>query len=64
MKFTHEYETLAHALDTLSVATLLGWIMGYLPAIATALTIIWTGLRCYESWLSIQEKRGKKSRGA
>ncbi len=49
-----------HLIDGVSVATVMGTLMSWLPAIAALFTIIWTVIRIYEtktvqSWL----KRGK-----
>jgi hypothetical protein len=49
-----------HLIDGVSVATVMGTLMSWLPAIAALFTIIWTAIRIYESktvqgWL----KRGK-----
>ena len=35
--------------DALSIGTVLGTIAGYLPAIAAVVTIIWTGIRIWET---------------
>ena len=35
--------------DALSLGTVLATIAGFLPAIAAIFTIVWTGLRIYES---------------
>ena len=35
--------------DALSIATLIGSLVKVLPAIAALFTIIWTGIRIYES---------------
>lgn len=35
--------------DTLSLSVLVGYFFAYLPAIATIMTIIWTGIRIYET---------------
>lgn len=35
--------------DLLSIATLLGSLASLLPAVAAILTIIWTGIRIYET---------------
>lgn len=49
----HEPEQLGEVMkammDIVSVGTVVAWITGALPAIATSLTIIWTGLRIYET---------------
>ena len=42
-------EQAKHVVDALSVGAVLGAITGYLPAIAALFTIIWTGIRIYES---------------
>ena len=36
-------------LDTVSLSTLLGWMGGVLPAVATILTVLWTVLRIWET---------------
>lgn len=36
-------------LDALSVLTAIGTMMSYLPSVAALFTIIWTGIRIYES---------------
>ena len=42
-------ENAKHAVDAVSVATVIGTIAGYLPAVAALFTIIWTAIRIYES---------------
>jgi hypothetical protein len=37
------------ALDTASVFTVVGTLMDMLPAVAAIFTIIWTGIRIYET---------------
>jgi hypothetical protein len=49
-----------HVIDGASVATVMGTLMSWLPAIAALFTIIWTAIRIYETktiqgWL----KKGK-----
>lgn len=49
-----------HLLDGVSVVTVMGTLMSWLPAIAALFTIIWTVIRIYETktvqgWL----KKGK-----
>jgi hypothetical protein len=49
-----------HLIDGISVATVMGTLMSWLPAIAALFTIIWTVIRIYETktvqgWL----KKGK-----
>ena len=42
-------ETAKMAGDLLSIATLLGSLASFLPAVAALLTIIWTLIRIYET---------------
>ena len=41
-------EATKHALDGLSVVTVLGTLANILPSIAALFTIVWTGFRIYE----------------
>lgn len=50
-------EATKHAVDALSVATVIGTLADILPAIAALFTIVWTGFRIYElrtiqNWLN------------
>jgi hypothetical protein len=47
------------AIDLLSLATLLGSLVNLLPAVAAALTIIWTAIRIYETE-TMQRLLGKR----
>jgi hypothetical protein len=38
-----------HVVDALSVATVVGTLMEFLPAIAALFTIVWTGIRIWET---------------
>ena len=38
-----------HVMDALSVFTVVGTLMEYLPHVAAIFTIIWTGIRIYET---------------
>tara|TARA_R100001230_G_C5568713_1_gene91073 strand:- start:291 stop:497 length:207 start_codon:yes stop_codon:yes gene_type:complete len=54
-------------IDTFSVATMVGTIAGLLPAIAAFLTIIWTGIRIWETetiqdLFKKERKRDKRGR--
>ena len=51
-----------HIMDGLSVVTVLGTITKMLPAVAAMFTIIWTGIRIYESE-TVQKLLGKKNDG-
>jgi len=42
-------DTIKHGLDVASIATVVGTLAGALPAIAALFTIVWTGIRIYES---------------
>jgi hypothetical protein len=44
-----QHETTKYAVDALSVITVLGTLMEALPAIAALFTIIWTGIRIWET---------------
>lgn len=57
----HLDEGTKHVLDGLSLVTVLGTLMDWLPAVAAILSIIWTSLRIYES-ATVQEwiKRAKR----
>lgn len=45
---TH-HDTAKSAVDALSVVTVLGTLMEVLPAVAALFTIIWTGIRIWET---------------
>ena len=58
--FEHIDEPTKHLIDGVSVATVMGTLMSWLPAVAALFTIIWTAIRIYETktvqgWL----KKGK-----
>ena len=43
------HDATKHAIDALSVITVLGTLMEALPAIAALFTIIWTSIRIWET---------------
>lgn len=45
------------ALDSAAVLSLAGYVVGALPSVATALTVLWVGLRCCNEWLKMKELR-------
>lgn len=47
-------------LDAAAIATAVGTIMDFLPAIAALLTIVWTGIRIYET-KTVQRWLGKET---
>jgi len=52
-------ETTKHAIDAVSVFTVIGTLSDALPPLAALFTILWTGLRIYESD-TVQGILGKK----
>jgi hypothetical protein len=49
MKNASDHEVAKQVLDVLSVATVLGALVEILPSIAALFTILWTGLRIWET---------------
>jgi FtsH-binding integral membrane protein len=47
-----------HAIDALSIVTVIGTIGDVLPPLAALFTIVWTGLRIYETQ-TVQQMLGK-----
>lgn len=45
----HTSETVKHVVDGVSILTVVGTLANVLPAIAAAFTILWTGIRIYET---------------
>ena len=50
-------ETAKQVGDFISLGTLMGVIVQLLPIIASVLTVIWIGLRIYESILNIRKAK-------
>jgi len=42
-------ESTKHAVDAISVFTVVGTLMEFLPAVAAIFTIVWTGIRIWET---------------
>ncbi len=42
-------ESAKQAVDALSLGTVVATVAGWLPAVAAIFTIVWTGIRIYES---------------
>ena len=57
---TDTSENIKYMVDALSVATVLGTIMSWLPAVAAVFTIIWTAIRIYET-KTVQGWLGKRN---
>lgn len=55
----HLNESTKHVIDGLSLITVLGALVDLLPAVAALFTILWTGIRIYET-NTIQQLLGKK----
>ena len=45
----HMDEAAKHIVDVLSIATVIGTLADMLPSIAAAFTIVWTGIRIWET---------------
>ena len=54
----HTAETTKQAIDAVSVFTVVGTLSDILPPMAALVTIIWTGIRIYET-KTIQKMLGK-----
>lgn len=59
MSAPHLSDNAKYVGDSISVLTVVGTLMHYLPAIAALLTIVWTGIRIYETD-TVQRLLGKK----
>jgi cell division protein FtsX len=55
----HTDETVKQIADAASVVTVVGTLAGILPAMAALFTIVWTGIRIYETE-TVQRLIGKK----
>ena len=53
------HETVKHAVDALSIITVVGTLVEMLPSIAAVFTIVWTGIRIWETE-TIQNILGRK----
>jgi hypothetical protein len=49
LKYENMDDTTKHILDAMSVVTVVGTIVQMLPSIAALFTIVWTGIRIYET---------------
>jgi len=43
------HETAKHVIDALSIVTVVGTLVEMLPSIAAVFTIVWTGIRIWET---------------
>jgi hypothetical protein len=42
-------ESAKHVVDAISVATVLGTLVEFLPSVAALFTVVWTGIRIWET---------------
>lgn len=56
---TEHNETAKHVVDALSVLTVVGTLVEMLPSIAAIFTIVWTGIRIWETE-TVQNMFGRK----
>lgn len=52
-------ESTKHVVDALSIATVLGTLVEFLPSIAAVFTIVWTAIRIWETD-TVQRLLGRK----
>ena len=60
MAVEHVSEGTKHALDAVSVVTVIGTLADILPAVAALFTILWTAIRIWETE-TVQGWLGKKT---
>ena len=46
---TEHHETTKHIIDALSILTVVGTLVDMLPSIAALISIVWSGIRIYET---------------
>ena len=46
---TDQHETIKYVVDALSIITVLGTLADMLPSVAAVFTIVWTGIRIWET---------------
>jgi len=56
---SHSAEATKHVIDAVSVFTVVGTLSDLLPPLAALFTIVWTGIRIYETE-TIQKLIGKR----
>lgn len=55
------HETTKHVIDALSIMTVVGTLVEMLPSIAAVFTIVWTGIRIWETD-TVQSLFGRKGK--
>jgi hypothetical protein len=56
---SNSHETTKHVVDALSILTVVGTLVEMLPSIAAIFTIVWTGIRIWET-TTVQNMLGRK----
>ena len=56
---TNHGETFKYIIDGLSVITVIGALADFIPSMAAMFTIVWTGIRIYET-ATVQKLLGKE----
>jgi len=56
---SEHHETAKHVVDALSILTVVGTLVEMLPSIAAIFTIVWTGIRIWETE-TVQNLIGRK----
>jgi hypothetical protein len=56
---SESHETAKHVVDALSILTVVGTLVEMLPSIAAIFTIVWTGIRIWETE-TVQNLLGRK----
>jgi hypothetical protein len=56
---SESHETAKHVVDALSILTVVGTLVEMLPSIAAIFTIVWTGIRIWETE-TVQSMLGRK----
>jgi hypothetical protein len=45
----HDQETVKHMIDGVSILTVIGTLVEFLPAVSAVLSIVWVAIRIYET---------------
>ena len=58
---SESHETAKHVVDVLSIMTVVGTLVEMLPSVAAIFTIVWTGIRIWETE-TVQNLLGRKGK--
>ena len=58
---SENHETAKHIVDALSIMTVVGTLVEMLPSVAAIFTIVWTGIRIWETD-TVQSLLGRKGK--